>query len=57
MDSQEELLRRELAFMYNKYEELCIAYKKAAIAAAGRAVKEVHDMSHMTFKENDKEIM
>lgn len=57
MQSKEEQLLMELAFMYKKYEELCIAYKKAAKAAADRQVTEVHDMSHMTFKQDNKEIM
>ena len=57
MSQREEELKSELAFMYKKYEELCIAYKKLAKQASEREIKEVHDMSHMTFKQYDKEIM
>lgn len=56
MESKEELLLKELNFMYSKYEELCIAYKKAAKSLSERKVLEVNDMSHMTFRDN-KEVM
>jgi hypothetical protein len=56
MRNREEELLSELNFMYKKYEELCIAYKKLAKQALKVSFEEVHDMSHMTFK-NEKEIM
>lgn len=49
MENKEEELLTELAFMYKKYEELCIAYKKLAKAASEKQLREVNDMSHMTF--------
>ncbi len=56
MENKEIKLLDELNFMYKKYEELCIAYKKLAKQAAEKKFDEVNDMSHMTFK-NEKEIM
>jgi hypothetical protein len=56
MEDKEQRLLTELNFMYKKYEELCIAYKKLAKQSAEKNIQEVNDMSHMTFK-NEKEIM
>lgn len=41
----------ELAFMYKKYEQLCVAYKKLAEKTGQVKVKTVHDMSQMSFTE------
>lgn len=51
-----EELRSELLFMYQKYEQLCKAYKDLANKSLLTPVNEVHDMSHMTFQ-NEKEMM
>jgi hypothetical protein len=53
-NKQDELMQ-ELSFMYKKYEELCIAYKKLAQQQSPEKIKTVHDMSHMSFTENNKE--
>jgi hypothetical protein len=53
---EEEELKAEINFMYNLYEELCVAYKKLSKEMANKKLTEVNDMSHMTFK-NEKEIM
>ena len=47
-------LKTELNFMYIKYEQLCKAYKKLASRLELTPKNEVHDMSHMTFEENNK---
>lgn len=49
-NSREQELLNELDFMYKKYEELCMSYKKLAQQKTLQPVKEVHDMSHMSFK-------
>jgi len=49
-----EELYAELRFMYTKYEELCKAYKRLASRMELTPTNEVHDMSHMTFQENNK---
>ena len=53
-NTQDELME-ELLFMYKKYEELCITYKKLAQQKNPEGIKTVHDMSHMSFIENNKE--
>jgi hypothetical protein len=47
----------ELAFMYRKYEELCLSYKKLADKMEISSKKTVNDMSHMSFvdENNTKE--
>jgi hypothetical protein len=45
----------ELRFMYKKYEELCKAYKKLAQKTSTPIV--AHDMSHMSFKKEEREDM
>lgn len=57
LNNKELELTQELAFMYKKYEELCIAYKKLAQQKSPESIKTVHDMSHMSFAENNKEEM
>jgi hypothetical protein len=47
-------LEMELKFMYNKYEELCVAYKKLATSLGKVDPNVVHDMSKMKFAENNK---
>lgn len=54
MNIKELELQAELQFMYKKYEELCIAYKKLANINLNNQIKTVHDMSHMKFQ-NEKE--
>jgi hypothetical protein len=54
--TREEELETEINFMYNLYEELCVAYKKLSKEMQDKKTTEVNDMSHMTFK-NEKEIM
>lgn len=49
-------LQAELQFMYKKYEELCVAYKKLADSKLDIGIKTVHDMSHMKFQD-EKENM
>ena len=56
-DPTKEQLAAELRFMYNKYSELCKAYKKLAEVTGSRTVHTAHDMSHMTFKQDNKETM
>jgi hypothetical protein len=50
-------VKRELTFMYKKYEELCKAYKKLAEDKGSAVSITTHDMSHMTFKQDNKEMM
>lgn len=52
-----EQLHAELRFMYKKYEELCRAYKKLAEDKGSAVSRTAHDMSHMTFKQENKETM
>lgn len=54
MTERENELVQELAFMYNKYEELCHAYKRLAKEKGLATVREVNDMSHMKFEEKGK---
>jgi hypothetical protein len=53
---EDELNRKnkELMFMYGKYEELCIAYKKLAQSKGLASHDAVHDMSNMTFQSDYK---
>ena len=51
MDKEELRLRSELAFMYNKYQELSEAYKRLANEKGSQESMTKHDMSHMSFKE------
>jgi hypothetical protein len=54
MTNEEELrLRSELAFMYNKYQELSEAYKRLAHETGGQELVMKNDMSHMSFKDED----
>jgi hypothetical protein len=46
-------LRMELAFMYNKYQELSEAYKRLANEKGSGEEKTKHDMSHMTFQDEE----
>lgn len=56
-NNRELELISELEFMYQKYAELCHSYKKLAQSKSIEPVREVHDMSHMSFAENNKEEM
>lgn len=53
--NKEQELTNELAFMYRKYEELCQAYKKIAQSKSSENIATVHDMSHMSFTEYNRE--
>lgn len=56
IDQQEEdRLRAELAFMYNKYADLCKAYKALAHQLGSPEITTVHDMSHMSFADEYKQ--
>jgi hypothetical protein len=52
-----EALSREISFMYEKYEQLCAAYKKLAQESGSPERLTTHDMSHMSFVETNKEEM
>ena len=51
-NNAEHMLQKELDFMYNRYEALCVAYKKLAKNKGLRESDSVNDMSNMYF--NDK---
>ncbi len=56
-NNRETELLAQLEFMYQKYAELCNAYKKLAQSKSTEPVKEVHDMSHMSFTDSSKDDM
>lgn len=53
MNEEELRLRSELAFMYDKYKDLCEAYKSLAEEKNGEKSTTKSDMSHMSFMEED----
>lgn len=50
-----ERLKIELAFMYNKYHELSEAYKRLANEKGSHEGMSKHDMSHMSFKDEEND--
>jgi hypothetical protein len=46
-------LRMELAFMYKKYQDLSEAYKRLANEKGSGEEKTKHDMSHMSFRDEE----
>lgn len=55
MNENIEEIKKELQFMYAKYEELCVAFKKLARNNEENPYHEVHDMSHMIFSDSNSE--
>ena len=51
----ESMTQKELYFMYNKYANLCIAYKKLAKSKGLIQTDSVNDMSNMYFNDNKGE--
>jgi hypothetical protein len=54
MSNEEIRLKVELAFMYNKYQELSEAYKRLANEKGSTESETKHDMSHMSFEYGGK---